>query len=192
MKMDEKKPDYSYWDRFDKFNIVTAAYLMCDNERRDESEDRPRPFKVIDMIDRMKEGELNIKFKPKYRNKIHLLSEGMTDGAIFKFCVTRDALIKWCEQIEINKPLFLCPELRRTKKNTKPHGNTERNAQNRERCLGAALAVIFRFPENCQDAEKITRTVEEKALLFWPDEGEPPLKHEPLVKLIRKHLKPVK
>lgn len=63
----------------------------------------------------------------------------------------------------------------------KPHGNTERFAQNREQVLGAALSVLTRWPELCQnssgkvEATKLANLIDEKALLFWPETGTPPL-----------------
>jgi hypothetical protein len=63
---------------------------------------------------------------------------------------------------------------------TKPHGNTERYAANREQVLGAAFAVLAKWPEVCKDekgepvASKIAAMVDAKADLFWTD-AQPPL-----------------
>ncbi len=64
---------------------------------------------------------------------------------------------------------------------TKPHGNTERFAKNREEILGAALSVITQCPEKCKndsgkfEATKIAKLVDEKAYKYWPITHEPPL-----------------
>jgi hypothetical protein len=58
---------------------------------------------------------------------------------------------------------------------TKPHGNAERHAANREQVLGAAFAVLAKWPEECKDAKgdpkasKIAALVDAKADLFWID-----------------------
>jgi hypothetical protein len=72
------------------------------------------------------------------------------------------------------------------------HGNTEHNAKNREECLGAALSVLKAFPEHCKSGVAIARLVDEKALLFWPKTGEPPLSHDVLTRLINGYLGKVK
>jgi hypothetical protein len=74
----------------------------------------------------------------------------------------------------------------------KYHGNTERFALNREQILGASLSVITQWPKQCQnssgkfEATKIARLVDEKALLFWPETGEPPLSREKMEREISK------
>lgn len=85
-------------------------------------------------------------------------------------------------------------------KNTpqKIHGNTEINAQKREQILGAALSVLAKWPEQCKnntgviEATKIRILIEEKALLFWKETGEPPLSTENIEREIRKWLRTVK
>ncbi|MDO9269313.1 MAG: hypothetical protein Q7T96_09400 [Methylobacter sp.] len=57
----------------------------------------------------------------------------------------------------------------------KSNGHKERHAQNREQILGAAFAVLAKWPDKCRDtkgepvASKIANLVEAKANLFWPD-----------------------
>lgn len=80
----------------------------------------------------------------------------------------------------------------------KPHGNTEINAQKREQILGAALSVLANWPEQCKnnageiEGTKIRKLIEEKALLFWKETGEPPLSTEKIEREIRKWLNTVK
>jgi hypothetical protein len=82
-----------------------------------------------------------------------------------------------------------------TEKNTptKPHGNVEHNAKKREEVLGAALHVVTQWPESCRDnsgefrATRIASTIDEKALLYWPD-AMPPLGRQKMEKLIGKWL----
>jgi hypothetical protein len=75
---------------------------------------------------------------------------------------------------------------------TKYHGNTERFALNREQVIGAALSVITQWPKQCQnssgkfEATKIAGLVDEKALLFWPETGQPPLSREKIEREISK------
>jgi hypothetical protein len=77
----------------------------------------------------------------------------------------------------------------------KAHLNSERFASNREQVLGAALSVLARYPEQCinkvgnLEATKIRVLIEEKALLFWPETGEPVLGSEAIERLIRDWLK---
>jgi hypothetical protein len=58
---------------------------------------------------------------------------------------------------------------------TKVHGNAERHAAKREQVLGAAFAVLAKWPKECRDAKgdpvasKIAAMVDAKAGLFWPD-----------------------
>lgn len=62
----------------------------------------------------------------------------------------------------------------------KSNGHKERHAQNREQVLGAAFAILAKWPDECTDskrdpvASKIANLVEAKADLFWPD-SKPPL-----------------
>jgi len=71
----------------------------------------------------------------------------------------------------------------------------ERHAVKREGILGAALSVLASYPEQCKnksgniEATKIRAVIEEKALLFWPETGEPALSTEGTERLIREWLK---
>lgn len=77
----------------------------------------------------------------------------------------------------------------------KVHGNTIRHAKNREQVLGAALSVITMFTEQCQNASnkfeatKIAKLIDERSLLFWPEEIEPPLSRQQMEREIGKWLK---
>jgi hypothetical protein len=77
----------------------------------------------------------------------------------------------------------------------KVHGNSERNARKREEDLGAALAVLAKWPENCQagsgsiKATKIRELIESKGYLFWREDGDPPLKTSEIENLIREWLR---
>lgn len=78
---------------------------------------------------------------------------------------------------------------------TKPHGNTEINAQKREQILGAAMSVLANWPEQCRnsagkfEATKIATRIDEKSLLYWPKTGEPPLSREKMEREISKWIK---
>jgi len=62
----------------------------------------------------------------------------------------------------------------------KSNGHKERHAQKREQILGAAFAVLAKWPEECKDskgepiASKIASLIDAKANLFWSD-AQPPL-----------------
>ena len=76
----------------------------------------------------------------------------------------------------------------------KTNGHKERHAQNREQILGAAFAVLAKWPEECCDAKggpaasKIARLVDVKANLFWPN-AEPPLAVESIADHLRDWIK---
>lgn len=73
---------------------------------------------------------------------------------------------------------------------TKVHGNAERYAANREQVLGAAFAVLAKWPEECRDtkgdpvASKIASMIDTKAKLFWPD-AQPPLATDSIAEHLR-------
>jgi hypothetical protein len=75
---------------------------------------------------------------------------------------------------------------------TKPHGNTEINAQKREQIIGAALTVITKWPEQCRnglgkfEATKIAEVIDQKAYLFWHETGNPPLARQKMEREISK------
>ena len=75
-------------------------------------------------------------------------------------------------------------------------GYKERHARNREQVLGAALSVLAAFPDQCKAkrgkvlATKLREMIEEKAPLFWR-EGKPPLRTEPIERLVREWLKKI-
>lgn len=76
----------------------------------------------------------------------------------------------------------------------KTHRNSELNAQNRQQVLGAAFAVLGKWPDECKDnkgnlvASKITRLIDQKANLFWP-EAKPPLAIDTIETLLRDWIK---
>jgi len=82
--------------------------------------------------------------------------------------------------------------------NTKPKtpGNITASAQKREAVLGAALAILATFPEQCRtktgtvQGTKITKLIEEKSpFLFKYSRGEPPLSPDAITREINKWLK---
>ena len=76
-----------------------------------------------------------------------------------------------------------------------PHGNGERFAKTREEVMGAAFSVLAKWPDQCQSssgkfvAAKIAALIDEKALLFWPLTGNPPLGREKIERNISEWLK---
>jgi hypothetical protein len=81
-------------------------------------------------------------------------------------------------------------------KTTKSNGYKERHAQNREQVLGAAFAVLAKWPDECRDARgepvasKIANLIEAKANLFWPNTG-PPLAVDSIADHLRDWIKKV-
>ena len=72
----------------------------------------------------------------------------------------------------------------------KPHGNAENHARNREAVLRAAIAVKEKFPDLCGETNRDwAKAIDEKALLFWPDTGEPPLTLDTIERLLGDCLK---
>jgi hypothetical protein len=90
----------------------------------------------------------------------------------------------------------LLSENEKTTDNTtaKSNGHKERHAQNREQILGAAFAVLAKWPEDCRDAKgepvasKIAAMVDAKADLFWPD-AQPPLATDSIADHLRDWIK---
>ncbi len=86
-------------------------------------------------------------------------------------------------------------DLEKLQKSRKPiTKHQDRHAVNREQVLGAAMSVIAKYPSQSKnkqgkiEATKVRILIEEKALLFWQKDGEPPLKSESIEKLIREWL----
>ncbi len=58
--------------------------------------------------------------------------------------------------------------------------------------MGAALSVLAQWPDGCEskagriEATKIAKMIDEKSLLFWPNEGKPPLGLDKMEREIRK------
>lgn len=81
-------------------------------------------------------------------------------------------------------------------KTTKSNGYVERHARNREQILGAAFAVLAKWPDECRDAKgellasKIANLIEAKANLFWPN-AEPPLVVDSIAEHLREWIKKV-
>ncbi|MDE1714507.1 hypothetical protein PWG14_18545 (plasmid) [Chromobacterium amazonense] len=70
-------------------------------------------------------------------------------------------------------------------KNTKPHGNAERFAVNREAILKAAIYCKSKWPEQCGETfREWAALIDQKASLFWPEEGEPPLSLDTIERLL--------
>jgi hypothetical protein len=90
--------------------------------------------------------------------------------------------LKWWvnERFPLKKPVIKKP------------GNTEANASKREEILGAAVAIIANFPEECTHGKSIVGTrvcklMQSKAKTWWENE-ELPLKHDTVTELINKWL----
>jgi hypothetical protein len=82
------------------------------------------------------------------------------------------------------------------KTTTKPHGNTEHNAQKREQVLRLAFGILATCPEDCTDAKgavvasKTAAMVDVIAPSVLPD-GEPPLATDTIAELLRECIREV-
>ena len=65
-----------------------------------------------------------------------------------------------------------------------PHGNTDNNAVTREAVLKAAMACKKHFSDQCKTYVAWVKTIEDKAPLFWPETGEPPLATDTIERLL--------
>ena len=66
----------------------------------------------------------------------------------------------------------------------KVHGNTEVNARNRVSVLSAAIYCKEHFPDQCKNYTAWARVIVDKALLFWPETGEPPMQERQIAALL--------
>ncbi len=77
---------------------------------------------------------------------------------------------------------------------TEVNGHTERHAASREQILGAAFAILVKYPDQCHDSKgelrpsKVADLVWAKANLFWPN-SQPPLKEESIADHLREWIK---
>ncbi len=81
-------------------------------------------------------------------------------------------------------------------KKEKRHGNTDVHASKREEVLGAALAVLAAFPDQCKSSSgniivsKISKLIDQKStLLFSTTNGNPPLSLDTISRLLNKWVK---
>jgi hypothetical protein len=65
-----------------------------------------------------------------------------------------------------------------------PHHSAERHATNREAVLKAALYCKEYFPEQCKTYRDWAYTIDQKAPLFWPKTGIPPLSRARIERLL--------
>ena len=80
------------------------------------------------------------------------------------------------------------PDAFEKKPNDKPHGNTVANASKREQVLGAAIAAIIHWPDQCRrgdtfNGHHIATLIDENAQIWWLD-GEAPLSVDTMTRLI--------
>lgn len=74
-----------------------------------------------------------------------------------------------------------------------PHGNIERFAAKREPVLKAAIYCIANYHEQCIGSSGVLATrlatlIDEKAALFWPVDGLPPLARQTIEEMLREAL----
>ena len=73
------------------------------------------------------------------------------EGGLTKRVLAKEVM-KWAvgKDIEVPEPLLLATGLK-AKKGEKVHGNTIKNAEKREKVLGAAMVALIRYPSQCKD-----------------------------------------
>jgi hypothetical protein len=105
-------------------------------------------------------------------------------------------IMKWdleriCLSIKTGLPLSYHYESipNNTNKITRVHGNAIRFEKNRQEVLEFALYVLKNFPEKCKTSTQLAAMIDEKALLKWPETGEPPLARSTIEKYIASILK---
>jgi hypothetical protein len=84
------------------------------------------------------------------------------------------------------------------KVNKKPHRNSELNANNRELVLGAAVAVLSAFPEQCRtkdlakvQASKVAKLIDQKSTILF-ESGEPPLTENIISRIINEYVNKIR
>ncbi|ABK49180.1 hypothetical protein Shewana3_2954 [Shewanella sp. ANA-3] len=96
-------------------------------------------------------------------------------------------LPKWYESFPSTENKF--PDDEGISEGLKPeHGNSIRFGRQREEILSFALYVKHEFPEQCTTVAKWIETIDEKALLKWPETGQPPQSRDAIRKLLNKAL----
>ena len=187
-------PDFVFWLKLASWSIEEAAMLMSyldpdqgtyitGNPWRfpDQLRKMQRLLKVFSRADWSDEDKVGDKIRP-----IAFVERAMSNGfeipgplIEFKEQCDREQL----ERGEDSSQISGNPK-------AKVHGNTEHNARNREQILGAAVAVILEFPEQCRDGcgtitlAAVVRTIEDKAQLFWPETHGLPLEDSTAEKLL--------
>lgn len=66
------------------------------------------------------------------------------------------------------------------------HGNTGHNAAKREEILKAAICCKNKWPEQCKTYRAWAACIDDKAPLFWPDQGTPPMCRTEIERLLGK------
>lgn len=71
------------------------------------------------------------------------------------------------------------------------NGHLERHAQKREQILGAAFGILATSRTDCLNAKgivavsRVASLIHDRAMLFWPEEGKPPLSAEVIAEHLR-------
>lgn len=111
-------------------------------------------------------------------------SEGILNAVPYK-AIPESRLGTWYQEMKNGVP-----------SDKAPHGNTEVNASKREAILGAALAVLAKYPDQCRSGtgnvqgSKIAKLIEEKSpILFKSNDGIPPFEPAGVAKTINKWIK---
>lgn len=85
---------------------------------------------------------------------------------------------------DVPKKPFAPDGEKRREHGAQPHHVAERFARYREQVLKAAIYCKETWPEQCKTYRAWAELVDQKAQLFWPETGEPPLKPEQIERLL--------
>ncbi len=193
----------------ERYSLLQIAYIALLEEPQDKENARKNASYKLKVIIADILNYLNIEeFKRNnhYNANMHNQYLIYTPEDIFdKYYHKLDYMFSKLEAIKIIDGLKVSNFLKDTPDNqfqpnskeseAKSNAYTERHAANRAEVLGAALAVLAAWPEQCRSKEgkvqgaKIASLVDEKSGLLWPDTGEAPLKKEKIAEFVNSWIK---
>lgn len=153
------KPDYAFWDRFEEFTLLEAAYLICNLEPEtwqashptnvkailsrlysDLRAKNPRKLRAVKNDPRIFAGTSFIgeKFRPSNREN----PPGIDYDTYGRITLRRGSLVHWCESHYGEIPPFLVPEKRGSTANDPEPRNHYDPKEAIRKTLEAAIRVV--------------------------------------------------
>ena len=185
-------PDYEHWISMSAWSIKQCFLPLHERDPNDPEIDAEN---------------WNIPSKPesKTRQKIHAAKKAgdITPTGNLRNSFRPMDFLKWATdpQNGLTIPTELSPlyekrlEALPSTNATEPHGNIEHHAAKREQVLGAALAVIKKYPEQAGfstgtlSGAKIVTLIEQHEVELWSEDEEIPLERETMEKQFNNWLK---